>query len=127
MQLTNNFNKSEFDSGDGSEMPNDVLLNIQKLANQLQYVRDYTARAIRINSGYRSPSHNATIGGVSNSQHVLGNAADIFIKGLSPNITYQILEDLIEKGEILQGGLGLYDSFVHYDIRKTKARWDNRN
>ena len=127
MQLTNNFNKSEFDSGDGSEMPNDVLLNIQKLANQLQYVRDYTARAIRINSGYRSPSHNATIGGVSNSQHVLGKAADIFIKGLSPNITYQILEDLIEKGEILQGGLGLYDSFVHYDIRKTKARWDNRN
>ena len=36
MQLTNNFNKSEFDSGDGSEMPNDVLLNIQKLANQIE-------------------------------------------------------------------------------------------
>jgi len=25
-----------------------------------------------------------------------------------------------------QGGLGLYDSFVHYDVRGVKARWDFR-
>ena len=29
-------------------------------------------------------------------------------------------------GFMLQGGLGVYNTFVHYDIRKTKARWDYR-
>ena len=24
-----------------------------------------------------------------------------------------------------EGGVGLYNGFVHYDIRGTKARWDN--
>jgi uncharacterized protein YcbK (DUF882 family) len=134
MQLTKNFAKSEFDSKDGEEMPTEVFYNIQKLANQLQYVRDYLDRPIRINSGYRSLNHNLVIGGSKNSQHLLGKAADIVVKGLEPKLVYEILEDLINKGEILQGGLGLYDSFVHYDFgfkgkrrrwdhRKTKARW----
>ena len=126
MRLTANFNKSEFDSKDGALMPDEVLHNIQKVANQLQYVRDYLDRAIRVNSGYRSPSHNKSIGGVKNSQHVLGKASDIVIKGLTPSMVYEILDTLMNNGDILQGGLGLYDSFVHYDIRKTKARWDNR-
>ena len=126
MRLTENFNKSEFDSKDGALMPDEVLHNIQKVANQLQYVRDYLDRAIRVNSGYRSPSHNKSIGGVKNSQHVLGKASDIVIKGLTPSMVYEILDTLMNNGDILQGGLGLYDSFVHYDIRKTKARWDNR-
>ena len=38
-----------------------------------------------------------------------------------------IIEDLIDFGVMLQGGLGLYDTFVHYDIRKTRARWDYSN
>ena len=65
------------------------------------------------------------IGGVKSSQHVLGKAADIVVKGLEPKLVYEIIEDLIDKGDMLQGGLGLYDTFVHYDIRKTKARWNN--
>ena len=36
---------------------------------------------ITINSGYRSPSLNSLVGGVCNSQHVTGQAADISIKG----------------------------------------------
>lgn len=36
---------------------------------------------ITINSGYRSPSLNKQVGGVCNSQHVTGQAADISIKG----------------------------------------------
>lgn len=126
MKLTKNFNKSEFDSKDGADMPENVLHNIQKLANQLQYIRDYLDRPIKVNSGYRSPSHNKAISGSKNSQHVLGKAADIKAKGIPTNTLYALIEDLIDKGEILQGGLGLYNTFVHYDIRKTKARWDYR-
>lgn len=126
MRLTNNFYKSEFDSADGAEMPLDVFYNIQKLANQLQFLRDYLSRPIKINSGYRSINHNKNIGGVYNSQHILGKAADIVVKGKSSLEVYHTIEHLISQGDMLQGGLGLYNTFVHYDIRGNKARWDYR-
>tara|TARA_B110000285_G_scaffold135820_1_gene152205 strand:+ start:181 stop:552 length:372 start_codon:yes stop_codon:yes gene_type:complete len=123
--MTNNFSLKEFESKDGSKMPSDVYLNIVKLVGQLQFLRDYTGRAITVNSGYRSPEHNAKIGGVKNSQHLLGKAADITIEGLKPAEVNRIINELIDMGLMLQGGLGLYEKkgFVHYDIRKTKARW----
>jgi len=124
MKLTNNFSKKEFDSKDGAEMPNDVLMNVQKLAGQLQILRNNINKPITINSGYRSPEHNKAIGGVENSQHVLGKAADIKVKGISTRILAALIEDLINDGDMLQGGLGIYDTFVHYDIRKNQARWD---
>ena len=124
MKLTENFSKSEFDSKDGAEMPHDVLMNVQKLASQLQILRNNINKPISINSGYRSLEHNKAIGGVENSQHVLGKAADIKVKGISTRILAALIEDLINDGDMLQGGLGIYDTFVHYDIRKNQARWD---
>ena len=125
-RMTKNFKQSEFDCKCGCEMPEDVLANVTKLANQLQYVRDNVAMPITINSGYRCQAHNKSVGGSENSQHLLGKAADIVINGLDPVLdTYDYLDDLILTGEILQGGLGMYKSFTHYDIRKIKARWNN--
>ena len=110
----------------GCYMPKEVLNNVQKLANQLQYIRDCVAMPIIINSAYRCEAHNKSVGGSENSQHLLGKAADIVIKGLDPVLdTYDYLDDLMLSGEILQGGLGMYQTFTHYDIRKTKARWNN--
>ena len=123
--MTKNFSLKEFNSKDGSKMPSDVYLNIVKLVGQLQFLRDYTGRAITVNSGYRSPEHNSKIGGSLSSQHLLGKAADITIEGLKPAEVYRLIDELIDMGLMLQGGLGLYEKkgFVHYDIRKTKARW----
>ena len=126
MQLTKDFHKSEFDSKDGSAMPDDVLQNVQKLANQLQVLRNYIGKPIYINSGYRSPSHNKRVGGSPNSQHLLGKAADIRVKGYTTEKLSKIIESLINNGDMLQGGIGIYNTFVHYDIRKVKARWDFR-
>ena len=123
MKLTKNFSKAEFDSKDNAEMPNDVLLNVQKLANQLQVLRNYLNSSITVNSGYRSESHNKLIGGSINSQHLLGKASDITVKSYTSKEVYDTIEYLIKKGDILQGGLGLYNTFVHYDIRKKRARW----
>ncbi len=123
MRLTENFSLSEFESKDGSHTPEDVKQNLQKLANNLQALRNYLGKPIFINSGYRSPSHNKAVGGSKNSQHVLGKASDIRVKDTQPKDVYLAIEKLIAKGEMLQGGLGLYRTFVHYDIRKTKARW----
>ena len=124
--MTKNFSIKEFECKCGCEMPEDVLVNITKLANQLQYVRDCVAMPITINSAYRCPEHNAKIGGLKTSQHLLGKAADITIQSLKPAEVYALIEELIDMGHMLQGGLGLYEEkgFVHYDIRKTKARWN---
>jgi len=51
----------------------------------LQVIRDEIGKPIKINSGYRSPEHNKSVGGVKNSMHVKGKAADITIQGLTPN------------------------------------------
>lgn len=127
MKLTNNFSKFEFDCSCGCEMPEDVLHQIQKLANQLQVLRDSTDKKITINSGYRCEDYNDNVvKGAKNSQHKLGKAADIVVKGIDPSITFDLLDLLINEGEILQGGLGNYNTFTHYDIRKNKARWDYR-
>jgi len=123
MQLSKNFTQKEFNSKDGSSMPDDVLKNIELLSEQLQIIRDYTGKSITINSGYRSPEHNASIGGVSNSQHVLGKAADIVIDGMKPSDTYALIEYLNDKGVIKIGGLGSYNTFTHVDIREKTARW----
>ena len=124
MKLTNNFNKAEFDCKCGCEMPKEVLINIQKLANQLQILRNKVGVSVKINSAYRCIKHNKSIGGVSNSQHVLGKASDVVINGFKASKTFDLISELINDGDMLQGGLGAYNSFTHYDIRKTKARWD---
>ena len=124
MKLTKNFSLHEFDCKDGSKMPSEVLLNIVKLADQLQILRNFIGRPIKINSAYRSPSHNKMVGGAKNSQHLLGKAADIRVDGVSPRELHGIIEELIKDGRMKEGGLGRYNSFTHYDIRGTKARWN---
>ena len=94
MKITKNFYKSEFDSKDGAEMPKEVFYNVVKLAIQLQVLRDYLGEPIKINSGYRSPKHNKAIGGVKNSQHVLGKASDIKVKGIKPRVRFFYLKNI---------------------------------
>ena len=124
MRLTKNFSKIEFESRDGATMPSDVLENIKELAENLQKVRDFIQEPIHINSGYRSVSHNKNIGGVKNSQHILGKAADVTSKNFTSKQLVSVFETLISDGTIQQGGLGLYNGFVHYDIRGTYSRWN---
>lgn len=49
--------------------------------NVLQPLRDYMGEPIIINSGFRSPELNKKVGGVRDSQHLIGEAADINCKG----------------------------------------------
>ncbi len=124
-QLTADFNLSEFASKDGSKTPPQVAAKLKELAKNLQVLRDVVGVPISLTSGYRSPEHNASVGGVSNSQHVQGVAADIRVQGMSPREVHALIEKLIAEGKMAQGGLGLYirQGFVHYDIRGTAARW----
>ena len=135
MKLTNNFYLHEFACKDGSQTPLNVYYNLQKLAIQLQVLRNYLEAPISINSGYRSEYYNDVVlpskgyNTSKNSQHKLGNAADIVVKGFKPSIVAYHIEKLIDKGEMLQGGIGIYNGFVHYDIgyNGKRRRWDKRN
>lgn len=124
MMLTKDFHISEFMCRDGSGLPFGIRGNVLELAQNLQVIRDYIGKPIHINSAYRSISHNEKIGGVPNSQHTYGRAADVTVKGLSPRKLARIIRKLIRQGKIKQGGVGLYNGFVHYDIRGYKARWN---
>lgn len=123
MKLTKNFIRQEFDCRDGTPVPDSLLPNLQKLAENLQVLRDYIGKPIHINSGYRSPSHNKKIGGATQSQHLLATAADITVRDMTPSQVYRAIEKLIKSGQMHNGGLGLYKGFVHYDVRPSPARW----
>jgi len=125
MKLSKNFSLSEFACNDGSTTPDEVIVNLRLLAEQLQILRDFIGKAITINSGYRSPHYNdVVIKGAKRSQHKLGTAADIRVEGVSPREIHGIISELIKDGRMKEGGLGKYSSFTHYDIRGTKARWN---
>lgn len=125
MKLTKNFSLVEFACKDGAEMPDEVFKNIKELAENLQVLRDFCDKPITVNSGYRSEDYNKKIGGAKNSQHIKGKAADIVVKDLPPQIVALFVQGLIRIGAMKEGGIGLYDDFLHYDIRNTKARWKN--
>lgn len=127
MNLTKNFSITEFHCKDGSEMPLEVFNNVTDLAVQLEIVRAHFNAPVTINSAYRSPVYNREAGGAPNSQHLSGRAADIVIDGVTPDEVADAIEFLIDEGLLKEGGLGRYDTFTHYDIRGTKARWDYRS
>ena len=127
MKLTNNFSLSEFECNCGCKMPNDVLVNIKELAINLQYIREYLNTPIKLTNAYRCKKHNKAVGGSKKSQHLLGKAADLQVKKIKPKTLADLIEDLIDKKYISEGGVGRYNTFTHYDIRGYKARWDKSN
>lgn len=78
---------------------------------------------MEICSGYRTEAYNKKIGGAAKSQHMLGMAADIAIAGISPLAVAQYAEFL----QPASGGIGVYSTFTHVDVRADRARWDNRS
>jgi len=122
-KLTENFRLQEFQSGDKADFPAAVLINLSKLAKNLQVLRNELKQSITITSGYRSPKHNRAVGGVVNSQHVLGKASDLQAQNTTPKQLAVLIEKLILERKMDEGGVGIYPEFVHYDIRGTKARW----
>lgn len=83
----------------------------------LERIRTHFNAPVSINSGYRCPTHNKAVGGATNSQHLLGTAADFTVAGVSPAKVFDYLNPWHT------GGLGRYNTFTHVDVRAGKARW----
>ena len=123
MQLQKNFNLNEFQCKDGSQVPEEHFDNVKELSENLQILRDHINKPITVISGYRSPQYNKKCGGAKRSQHLLAKAADIIVQGMTSLEVRNIILKLIKEGKMKKGGVGLYDTFTHYDIRGYNARW----
>jgi len=113
--LSENFKESEFMCKGTKTLPEQGI--DPKLLELLESIRTHFDAPIKINSGYRSPSHNAKIGGAKGSYHVKGMAADIVVKGVPASKVYDYLNTTHN------GGVGRYKRFTHVDVRGNKARW----
>ena len=96
MHLSTNFRLSEFTRSDTAKrlgIENECssveqVLNLAYLCHMvLQPLRDKFG-PIRINSGYRCPELNDAVGGVKNSQHMRGEAADIHLPSVDKGLKY---------------------------------------
>lgn len=116
------FNTAEFESRDGKPSPYGETVVHRELIVRLNAIRIRFGKPIIVNSGYRSPEHNAKVGGVKNSFHTQGLAADIRPEDLKDLTELQKIADELNP----HGGVGFYNTFVHVDVRGEKSRWDNR-
>jgi uncharacterized protein YcbK (DUF882 family) len=113
--ISPHFNLSEF----ACPCCNLVMLH-PKLLTKLVELRNYLERPVYITSGYRCFEYNRKVGGVVNSYHCIGLAADIKVKDINLITLLEICEN------IDFAGIGLYEkkNFLHLDVRPTKrARW----
>ena len=108
------FKLSEFDSpdlpGSGTEMNEEFL-------HMLDAARKIYGKPMRVNSGYRTGSHNKKVGGVSSSSHLKGLAADISCK--SSNDRFNMIQAFLKAGF---KRIGVAGSFIHVDNDKNKSQ-----
>ena len=88
----------------------------QEFLDKLDQARELANIPFKINSAYRSPEHNAKIGGKPNSSHLRGLAVDISVK--DSRSRFIILEALISVGF---NRIGIADTFIHVDDDKEKS------
>ncbi len=107
--------------------PDFMITALNLIEGPLDWIRWYQGIApVHINSWYRSGGYNHEVGGGFNSLHLTGGAADITKDGWTPaRIAFAFLNDYPKAHEL---GLGLYQTFVHVDIRgqlgrRAPARW----
>jgi zinc D-Ala-D-Ala carboxypeptidase len=91
MNLTRNFTLAEMcksqtalNRGWDNIAKGEYVENLRALCeNVLQPLRDNFNLPVKVHSAYRSPNVNRAVGGRFNSQHLVGEAADIEIDGVS--------------------------------------------
>ena len=113
--LSTHFKVREFACRDGS----DVILVAPRLVMVLESIRTRFNAAVRINSGYRTPQYNAQVGGSAHSQHCYRTAADITVAGQTPEAVAAYARRIMPDW----GGVGVYQTFTHIDVRESRADW----
>ena len=107
------FKEKEFACKCCGQLPPLARENVKALVSEvLDPVREKLGMPIVVNSGYRCEKHNKDVGGVRNSQHLRGEAADVTCSDL-PRLKALI----IENGKFDQ--LITYPTFLHVSYKRT--------
>lgn len=109
MNLTANFTLNELTQSETAirkglnNVPTqDIISALQVLAvNVLQPVREHYGKGVKVNSGYRSPEVNASVGGSKTSDHCKGQAADIEIPGVANKELAVYIRDNMEYTQLI--------------------------
>lgn len=88
----------------------------QEFLSKLDEARELAGIPFKINSAYRSPEHNAKIGGKPNSSHLRGLAVDISVR--DSRSRFIVLDALIRVGF---NRIGIADTFIHVDLDREKS------
>ncbi len=114
-KLSTHFKVGEFACKNGT----DTVLTAPRLVMLLESIRTHFDRPVRIHSGYRTPEYNEKVNGAAHSQHTYGTAADISIRGVKPAVVGAYARKLMPDW----GGVGVYKTFTHIDVREKRADW----
>lgn len=87
----------------------------EDLLGMLDEARERAGIPFKINSAYRCPAHNKAVGGVPDSAHVHGKAADIAAPTSAAR--YAIAKTVLELGA---QRLGVASGFIHVDVDDSK-------
>lgn len=113
--LSPHFSRKEFECRCGGRLVLD-----DNLLDGLEALRKLAGVPVVVSAGYRCRQHNQEVGGVPNSEHTRGLAADIRLPGLSLQRMYELA---LEVPQFSRGGIGAYDGdFLHVDVRDHRAR-----
>ena len=121
-----NFSFAELEYYD--TIPAEFMENASNLLKNLQVIRNYIGKPMKIISGYRSLERQMKVNpSAPKSKHLSAEASDLQVAGMKAADLHAKILELIKDKKIVNGGVGLYvkSDFVHYDIRKDgPARWN---
>ncbi len=117
MQLSPHFTLAELTFTNHRTLDNtpdaEALKNLTRLAEFLEKVRDLLDAPIDVNSAYRSPAVNTSVGGKPTSQHCKGCAADIKVTGMTPD---QVVRKIKDSGLPFDQLIREFDAWTHVSI-----------
>jgi uncharacterized protein YcbK (DUF882 family) len=128
-RLSEHFTVEEFDCRDGTKVDSRYYGGLEYLCRVYLEPLRKKYGAVHVNSGFRTASYNRSIGGASQSFHIYtihdtgDQAADIQCRKGGPRDWHRTLNTIRKTKRNGRGGLGLYPSFVHVDLRDYTADW----
>lgn len=105
------FDSKQFDSPDLPGSGEGMKFGFVK---KLDILREECGFPLIVDSGFRTPKHNAAVGGEAGSAHLTGEAADI--RCLASRTRYTILANAYRLGF---KRIGIGDTFIHLDDSTT--------
>lgn len=134
MKLTENFTINELIFSETAVTNNidnrpsvEVIANLKALCeNVLQPLRDYLKSPVIITSGYRSRELNRKIGGVSNSQHILGQAVDFVVPDRKLKEVFDYIKNFLPYDQLLLES-GKNGKWIHVSFRRNNRHQSVEN